>query len=154
MSGGAGMDRERARHLMMAALDGELLEGERAELERLLAAHGDLREEWDRLNRVKEVTGMVSLKRPPEEVWDTYWTSVYNRVERGAGWILASAGVILILSWTAWRVIMELTRDPSVPGVIKLGLLLLAVGGIILFVSVAREKLFTGRNDPYREVER
>ena len=106
------------------------------------------------MSRVKEVTGMMSMKSPPEEVWDTYWTSVYNRVERGAGWILASMGAILLLSWTAWEVVQELTRDPSIPAIIKFGMLSLAVGGIILFVSVAREKLFTRRSDPYREVDR
>lgn len=148
------MDREKARHLMMAALDGEIGPLERAELEALLSSDDELREEWEHMARVKEVTGAMSLKRPPEEVWGTYWASVYNRIERGVAWVLASVGAILLLSYGAWHILLELTRDPDVPALVKLGLLSLVVGAIILFVSVAREKLFTRSRDPYREVDR
>jgi ferric-dicitrate binding protein FerR (iron transport regulator) len=139
---------------MMAALDGEISGTERSELDRLLASDEALREEWERMNRVRAVTGAMSLRRPPEEVWGNYWTSVYHRVERGVGWILASVGAILLFSYAAWQVVSELTSDPSVPALVKAGLLALAVGFVILFVSVLREKLFTRSRDPYKEIER
>ena len=81
---------ERARALMMAALDGELSSVEQAELDRLLSTDETLRKEWDRLKTVKEVTGTMTFRQPPEEVWDRYWVSVYNQAERGLGWLLFS----------------------------------------------------------------
>ena len=47
-----------------------------------------------------------------------------------------------------------LLEDTGVPPVIKLAIFTAALGGAILLFSVAREKLFTGRRDPYKEVER
>lgn len=153
-SGTPADGRERARHLMMAALDGEISRQEQEELEGLLSGDADLSEEWERLRRIKEATGMIGLAKPPEEVWGRYWESVYNKVERGIAWILGSVGAILLLSWGAWKGVMALAADPDIPSVVKFGLLSLVIGAVVLFVSVAREKLFTRARDPYREVER
>jgi ferric-dicitrate binding protein FerR (iron transport regulator) len=145
---------ERARHLMMAALDGELGPEDRAELDGLLAADASLREEWERLNEVKEVTGTMGYTEPPEEVWETYWVSVYNRVERGVGWILLSLGALVVTGYGIWQGVEALLADTGLPGFFKIALFVAALGGLILLLSVAREKLFTRRRDPYREIQR
>lgn len=154
MTGAARDDREHARHLMMASLDGELAEADRRQLERLLAADPELRAEWDRLRKVKEVTSSMALRKPPEEVWSRYWVSVYNRIERGLGWVLASVGAIVLLSYGIWQAAGKIVFDPSLPGIVKLAILALVVGAVTVLVSVFREKIFTRRHDPYKEVER
>jgi ferric-dicitrate binding protein FerR (iron transport regulator) len=145
---------ERARHLMMAALDGELGRQDRSELDRLLAADATLREEWARLSRVKEVTTAMGYREPPEEIWDTYWVSVYNRVERGVGWILASLGVLVVAGYGLWKAVNAFLADTGLPAFVKVAVFVAALGGLILLLSVAREKLFTRQRDPYREVKR
>jgi len=145
---------ERARHLMMAALDGELGPEDRAELESLLSADPSLHEEWERLGKVKEVTGTMGYTEPPEEVWETYWVSVYNRVERGAGWILLSLGALVVAGYGLWKGLTDLLADTGLPAFVKIAIFVAALGGLILLLSVAREKLFTRVRDPYREVKR
>lgn len=145
---------ERARALMMAALDNELSSVEQAELERLLSSDKDLNREWDRLRAVKEVTKTMTFREPPEEVWDTYWVSVYNRTERGLGWILLSVGLLVLYGYGIWHWINALLSDESIPGFVRLALFAVMLGGAILLVSVIREKWFTGRKDPYKEVQR
>jgi len=145
---------ERARHLMMAALDGELGREDRAELDGLLAADASLREEWERLGRVKEVTTAMGYREPPEEIWETYWVSVYNRVERGVGWILASLGVLVVAGYGLWKGVTEFLADTGLPAFVKIAVFVAALGGLILLLSVGREKLFTRMRDPYREVKR
>jgi hypothetical protein len=147
-------DADHARRLMMAALDGEISPAEREELTRLLSADGGLREEWARLSRVKEVTTAMRLNEPPAEMWDRYWLSVYNRAERGVGWILVSVGATVLLGYGAWSAIEALIGDTDMPLYLRLAILAVALGGIVLVVSVIREKLFTYRHDPYKEVER
>lgn len=154
MSDRGRKDEEQVRRLMMAALDGELSAAEQTELEGMLAADEGLRREWDRLQRVKEVTGTMALKRPPDEVWDGYWMSVYNRLERGVGWILVSIGAIVLTSFGLWRFVEQLLADTGVPGFVKFGIFALLVGSIVLLFSVIREKFFTWRRDPYKGVER
>jgi anti-sigma factor RsiW len=145
---------ERLRHLLMAALDGELEDAEMAELERRLEADAELRAEWRRQRKLKELTMMSTISDPPREQWDTYWRSIYNRIERGIGWILVSVGAIALLTFGLWSALTELLADTGTPGVVKMGLLALGTGTIVLLVSVIREKLFVRRHDPYKEVER
>jgi ferric-dicitrate binding protein FerR (iron transport regulator) len=145
---------ERARRLIMASVDGELASGERAELERLLDERPNLRAEWARIQRVKEVTDAMALRPAPEEVWSDYWASVYSRLERGIGWILFSLGAIVLLSYGAWTGVRQLLADTTVPWFVKASLLALTVGVVVLLVSVVREKVFVGRRQRYKDVER
>ncbi len=145
---------ERAHQLMMGALDGEISDAEETELKRLLERDPSLRSEWKRLKGVKEVTGTMALRSPPAEVWETYWTSVYHRFERGVGWILLSLGAIVSLSYGLWQVVQEIIADSASPMAIKAAIFVAMVGTVILFVSVAREKWFVYRSDPYKDVQR
>jgi ferric-dicitrate binding protein FerR (iron transport regulator) len=148
------LDRERVNRLMMAALDGEVSADERRELTGILDANPEVRREYEMMSRVKEVTGTMTYKQPPEEVWDRYWTTVYNRVERGVAWILVSVGAVVVLTYGAWKWLEALWGDAGLPLFVKFAILTLAVGFLILAASVIREKLFAYRRDPYKEIER
>jgi ferric-dicitrate binding protein FerR (iron transport regulator) len=139
---------------MMGALDGETSPQQEQELSRLLENDPVLEAEWEQLQRVKEVTSGMVFNKPPEEIWDTYWTGVYRRFERGIGWILVSVGAILLLSYGAWEGLGELLDDTTTPAIVKYGALAVIVGLIVLLVSVVREKLFIRRSDPYKDIIR
>ena len=139
---------------MMAALDNELSSVEQAELERLLSSDKDLNREWDRLRAVKEVTKTMTFREPPEEVWDTYWVSVYNRAERSLGWLLISVGLIGVMAWAGWQWVDTLLAEAEIPIWVKLAIFATVLGGGIVFLSVVRERWFTRKHDPYKEVKR
>ena len=145
---------ERAHALMMKALDDEVSSIEKAELDRLLIADAGLRAEWERLKAVKEVTGTMTFRQPPEEVWDTYWVSVYNRAERSIGWLFFSLGLIIVFAWAGWHMVDAILADTQIPVGIKFAIFGALLGGGILFWSVVREKWFARRPDPYKEVQR
>ena len=142
------------RHLMMAAVDGELTAEQRAALDQRLAADPELAAEMRRLERLKEVTSMTQIDSRPEEQWRVYWQDVYNRMERGLGWILVSLGASVLASYGLWEAVSHMLADTSVPWFLKLAIFALGAGMIVLFVSALREKLFTHKHDPYKEVER
>ncbi|MCZ6857344.1 MAG: hypothetical protein O7F70_05040, partial [Gemmatimonadetes bacterium] len=83
-----------------------------------------------------------------------YWTSVYHRFERGVGWIMLSLGAIVSLSYGLWQVVQEIIADAAIPVAIKAAIFVGMVGAVIVFVSVAREKWFVSRSDPYKDVQR
>lgn len=144
---------DRSRWLMRA-LDDELDPGQRAEFEKRLADDPELREEWRRLSRAREATMGMKLRKPPEEVWDGYWTSVYSRVERGLGWLLVSIGAIVVGSWAVWHWIDAMLTDSSTPGPVRFGMVALFTGMVILLVSVARHRFNVMRTDPYKDIQR
>lgn len=120
----------------------------------MLGTDPGLAEDWRTMARLKEVTAGMTLRRPPDEVWDSYWGGVYRRIERGIGWILTSVGAIVVLSYGVWQAVRDLVADATLPVVIKVAILALIVGLIVLLVSVIREKLFVRRRDPYKDVIR
>ena len=90
----------------------------------------------------------------PEVQWDAYWDQVYNKIERGIGWILFSIGFILVATFLGYQALEEFFMDPKQPILLKFGVGTLTLGLIFLFVSVLREKLMVKKVDKYRSVQR
>ncbi len=148
------LEQERFELLLIKAVDGELDAKEEAEFNKFISSNEPCRQEWRRHKELKEVTETMRFKAPPAEVWDGYWLEVYNRLERGIGWILLSLGSAMLLTYSGFKAVEQLISDPNVEGVVKAGILLVIGGGAVLFVSVLREKLFTRKSDAYKEVKR
>ena len=79
---------------------------------------------------------------------------MYVRLERGVGWVLLSLGAIVLISYGLWIGAQELIADTEMPLYLKGAILATTVGVVVLFVSVVREKLFVGRRERYKDVER
>jgi predicted anti-sigma-YlaC factor YlaD len=138
-----------------AYLDGELPDNERRRFEDHLAACDACRRELAELKRLTEDLNMMRFKEPGDEELERYWAGVYNRVERGIGWILLSVGAILTLCYGAFEIIEEMIRDPAISVILKVGVCALIAGLVVLFVSLLRERLVVHKVDRYaREVER
>ena len=145
---------EREQYLLMGAIDRELSSAERREFEQLLGTDAEIRSEWSRLKRVKGLTDSMEFKMPSDAIWEGYMASVYRRMERGLAWILLSVGAIILASTGLWQIGKALFIEDDVPWYIKGSILALFVGTAILVVSVAREKFFMHKKDPYKDVVR
>jgi predicted anti-sigma-YlaC factor YlaD len=141
---------ERFKELMMASLDGEICDVERAELESHLAECADCRREYDEMRKLSELVGEIELPKPSQEDMMKYWPSVYAKIERGAGWGLVIIGAVI---WVAYGVYLFIT-DPGTGALTKLLVALPVVGVLMLLISVIRERMVVSRTERYKEVER
>ena len=152
------MNKENHRYykkLLMGLLDSELLEKERASIERHLKECLECKRELKEFQRMKGVVESMKYKGPPDEVWEKYWSKVYNRLERGLAWILVSIGTIILLFYGGFKAVEGLIKDPTIGVFLKVAILILLAGLVILFVSVIRERVFTYKRDKYaKEVKR
>ncbi len=144
----------RFQTLLNKALDNLLTDEERIEFNNLLAPSNEYQEEWKSLKQIKEITKTMKLKNPPEEVWDKYWLGIYSRLERGIAWILISIGAIVVLIYGGFKAVESVIQDPTLAWFLKAAILMLIAGGVILFVSVIRERLFLRKTDKYKEIIR
>jgi len=142
------------RELLAGYIDNELSEEERKAFEAELAGDPELAEELAEFRKLKELTGMVRYADLPEEVWQTYWESIYRKLERGIGWIFLSVGAIVTLCWGIYQFFGSLYADPTTPMLIKVSVTVGAFGVVFLLVSYIRERLFAYRRDRYKEVIR
>ena len=143
---------DKYKELLAGYIDGELSEQQRADFERELAQNPQLRAELDEFSKLKEVTNSMKYADLPDEVWETYWSSMYRKLERGIGWILFSLGAILLLSFGLYEIFSQLYADPNAPLWLKIGLSGAGLGLIFLLVSYGRERLFAHKRDRYSEV--
>ncbi len=148
------MDHDNLKKLISPYLDGELGEEEAQKLKEHLAGCPECRREMEQMQKLEEVMSMMKLKSPPQEMWDVYWRSVYNRLERGLGWILLSLGAIILLFFGAYKMVEGIIKDTTVPLVLKVGLIVFLAGIVVLLVSIVREQFFLRRKERYKEIEK
>lgn len=145
---------DKKEELINKYLDGRITEEEGKELKKLLEKNGEIEEELNELSNIQEVIDMLETKEPDRR-WDEYWSNLYNRIERGLGWIILSIGAILTLTFAGFTMVRDLISDPELALYAKIGIMALILGFVILFVSVLRERIFLSKTDKYsREVKR
>ena len=145
------MQCEDVKTLLSGYIDGELDEKDRHAVEKHLAACDGCRTEYEKLRNLVEVTSEMRFIEPAKEVWDDYWSRVYNRLERSAGWMIFVLGLI---AWIAWGVYC-FVKDPTIQALEKVIVAAPIIGILILLISVIRERVYKSRFDKYsREVKR
>jgi len=135
-------------------LDGELTPEQERELDLHLQDCPVCSKEYQELLKIKEVTSDMRFTDLPDRFWAGYWNDIYNRLERGIGWMLLSIGAIVLLAFGAWELLNNFFLDDTVSILLRLGVGAGLLGVITLLVSVLIERLFALKHERYEEVER
>jgi predicted anti-sigma-YlaC factor YlaD len=142
------------KDLMMGYLDEELSAEQIRQFEEHLRACKDCKAQLQEFRQLKAITDQMTLIEPEDRLWKQYWDGIYNRVERGIGWIIFSVAAILLIIYGGFKAIEALITDPTVGLLLKIAMVALIAGLAILFVSVLRERIFFWSKDRYRNVRR
>jgi predicted anti-sigma-YlaC factor YlaD len=142
------------KELLMGYLDNELTDEQRNRFEEHLAGCPECADELEQFRKLKAITDEVTLVEPEDKLWQDYWAGVYNRIERGIGWIVFSVAAIILTIYGGFRLIEDIIKDNTIGMLLKVGLLTLIVGLAILLVSVLRERIYFWKKDRYRNVRR
>ncbi len=140
--------------LLMGYLDDELDDDQKNSVKQHLASCPQCTAELEEFQKLKQITDEVTLAEPEDRIWQQYWSGIYNRTERGIGWIIFSISAILLLIYAGFKFIEELVKDPTVDTILKAGLIALIIGLAILFVSILRERIYFRKKDRYKDVRR
>jgi len=148
------MDHDKIKELIASYHDGGLTPEQRHAVDEHIAHCPDCRREFEEMGRFEEVMQKMELKKPPEETWNLYWASVYNRLERRVGWIFLSIGAIILLFFGGYKLVEGLVQDTAVPLALKIGILAVLAGLAVMLVSLGREQVFVRKRERYREIEK
>ena len=149
------MSCEDSQYLITGYVDDELSADQQRELEAHLADCPNCRDELAEMKTLKEGLAMMTFKEPGDAELERYWRGIYNRIERGIGWILSSLGAIALLCYGAFTLVEEVITDPTIAWIVKIGVSALLAGVVVLFVSLLRERLMLRKTDKYsKEVQR
>ncbi len=148
------MDHQKIKELISSYYDRELDDGQRKMVEEHLEQCEECRREFEEMGRFEEVMQKMQFKKPRKEVWEIYWSAVYNRLERRFGWILLSIGGMILLFFGGYKAVEGIIQDSSTPLILKIGILTVLGGVVVLLVSLLREQLFVQKRERYKEVEK
>jgi anti-sigma factor RsiW len=146
-------DPGRDEPMLSAYVDGELGIDDRAMVESWLEMDERARQEVDRLVQMKAFTDHLALRPAPREAWDDFHDRFSSRSTRGVGWTLLWVGVGIVGIYVAVRVVLVLLAL-AMPLIVRLGLLMVAIGLLTLLISAIRERVFAKKNDRYDDVVR
>lgn len=144
------MDRERARELLMAHMDGEITDEEHRELEAAMTASPELRRElarWEDLGR--QLAGF-RLKDPADEVLEAIEHSIMAQTGLHVGWFFAGGAALLLFGLAVVSVLL----DPRLSLFFRASAGGLLLGLALLFAVKVKERLLERQHDPYRHVIR
>ena len=142
------------KDMMMGYLDNELDEDQKKRLDEHLKGCPECQDELEVFKSLKSITDDVTFAEPEDKLWQNYWSGVYNRIERGIGWIIFSIAAIILIIFCGFEMIEQIIENPNVEFIFKLGLVLLIIGVAILFVSVLRERLYIRKRDRYKDIQK
>ncbi len=146
------MDHQKIKELISSYHDKHLSEDQKRKIEEHIQHCEECRREFEEMGKFEEVMRKMKLKDPPQEMWQVYWASIYNRLERRIGWILLSIGAIIMLFFGGYKAVEGIIQDPTTPIILKVGILAALAGLVILLVSIGRERIFVRKRERYKEV--
>lgn len=148
------MSCDKYKDLLMGYLDDEISAQEKIEIDKHLDECDECTKELTDFKNLKSITDDISLYEPEDKVFEQYWSSIYNRIERSIGWIILSVSGMLLLFYTGFMIIEDIIKDPALSWVFKGALIAFIAALSILLVSVLRERLHNRKNDRYKNVRR
>ncbi len=148
------MDHQKIKELISSYHDKELDEEKKKQVEEHLEECPECRREFEEMGKFEEVMSKMELKKPASEVWQVYWASIYNRMERRIGWILLSIGAMILIFFGGYKMVEGIIQDPNTSVLLKIGILTLMAGIVVLLVSLIREQFFVRKRERYKEVEK
>ena len=146
------MEHADIKKLVVSYHEDVLDQGQKNQVEEHIRTCPECRKDFEETRKFEEVMGKMAFKKPPKETWEIYWTSVYNRMERGIGWIFMSIGAMILLFFGGYLLVEAIIQDPEIPALLKVGILAAMAGVAVLLVSFGRERLFVDKRERYKEV--
>ena len=140
---------ERFQNEGMRLLDGELEPEEKDRYEEHVRSCDDCTRELKEMGRIVGLMNDLRLKPPDEEFWARYWDNLYHRLERGTGFLLLVAGIVVLSAFAVYEAI----TSPEFFTVKGLSIAVALLGLVVVFLSVARERFHESKSDPYKGVK-
>ena len=148
------MNCENYRHLMMGYLDKELSDLETQKLKLHLLECKHCYEEFSHFQEMQGVLETISIVTPEDKFWDGYWHGIYNRMERGLGWIITITGLIVLLSGGLIWILTDILLNKGEPVWFRFGLFFTMVGFVVLLMSICRERYRVMKHERYKDIRR
>lgn len=141
---------DNTQNLICKVLDGTATSEEEKIMNELKEKYPEVQAELDAQKNIIDSFRSVGLPELDDSLQKEFSAGVYNKFERATGWILSCIGIVLVLGYGIYELIMH----PDINAVYRIGMAALVIGFGLLFSSVLRGRLKLKKYDKYKEVIR
>ena len=139
----------RWEELAMKAVDGQLDDAERAELDALLAESPERRGELADYLAINEATSAVAARIRADADLEPVRERDQPKAVVGLGMVLAVLGLVLV---TGWGLVSVMTADDT-PLAVRVGVATATAGALLLLGYLVGVRLRARGRDPYEEID-
>jgi anti-sigma factor RsiW len=136
--------------LMMGHLDGELDESGERRMREHVDGCAACAAELVKYHRLQDLARNVRLQEPGDAEWERFHRELFTSLERHSAAWMVTGGVFLVLGYLLYAELLY----AGLPLLVRIGIAVAALGVVVLFFSVWRERRRTRRFDRYREIRR
>jgi anti-sigma factor RsiW len=140
---------ENYKGLLVGLIDNELTPDERREINDHLIRCAACRDDYEQLLQTSGKLESVTFAEPDDATLARIWRTPFSRMTRNASLFMIIGGYLLLVGYALFGI---LTRGDELPA--KLGVAAVALGFLILFIQLIRERLQTYKTDPYKDIHR
>ena len=130
-------------------LDGELTQADRQRVELHIESCTQCRKIYDEMSSLRDSVSQLSFGELSPEQWGEIMNHVTVRGSRSLGWIFYVVGLMIVTGFGFWAFL----TDDEIPALLKTGIVGIVVGLLLLFFSVAQQRLTALKSDKYKDVE-
>ncbi len=135
--------------LLSGYLDGELTQQEAQKVMLLLENNSEYKKLHDELLSMRQEVQSLSLQESELEYLDKLIKEPIAKTSRILGFILISASAIILIGLLLFFVF----TNPAISLALKFGISLMGGGGLLLLISVLRQKMLNTRNEKYNRLK-
>jgi len=135
--------------LLSGYLDGELTQQEAQKVMLWLDNDSEYKRLHDELLSMRQEVQSLSLQESELDHLDKLIKEPIAKTSRILGFILICSSATIMVGFLLFFVL----ANPAVSIVIKLGIGLMSVGGLLLLISVLRQKMLNNKNEKYNRLK-
>lgn len=136
--------------LMMGFIDGELNEEDEKRFKDHAYQCPRCAEDLVQYQKLAELTDSIKLKEPADYEWERIHASFAFTLERRFGWFLVITGVLLVLGYLLYELLMEW----EIAAWLRVGVVMGLIGFLVLLISALRQRLRIKKYERYETVKR
>ncbi len=135
--------------LLSGYLDGELTQQEAQKVMLLLDNDSEYKKLHDELLSMRQEVQSLSLQESELEHLDKLFKEPIAKTSRILGFILISASAVILIGLLLFFVF----TNPTISLALKFGIGLMGSGGLLLLISVLRQKMLNTKNEKYNRLK-
>ncbi len=142
------------KNLLMGYIDGELSHDETRRVEEHLKECNECTIELERYRQLNDIVKPLDFITMEDKLMEKYWSKGYRKIERNLGLLFLFGGLSVLTGFGIIQIVIKVWYAAGISILIKIAIFTALTGGVVLLLSLLREKLYLSKKQRYSDIRR